>query len=364
MDNIPQLGSRYFDDDKPIFKNFTPIQKKYKSQIKSKIKSGEYKFEEINCPVCKKSNFDSLAAKDRYGLYFPVGVCISCGLVQTTYRMDELSYNKFYNNEYRRLYESSEIPLDSYFIKQYNKGRLIYEYLLKHNVSFQDLSDPQEHNEKSVLEIGCSMGGILKYFKDKGWNARGVDLGDEYISYGKDKLGVSISTGTIHDIKIDAIPDLIIINHVFEHLLDPNKDLKKLHSLVGENTIIYVSVPGVMKMTKKKEVDFLRYLQNAHIYYFGLKSLTNLFQINSFKLIYGDEGIRAIFKKNKNIAESPIIQSCYDETKSALLSHESIYLKYSSFPWIITTLPKVFFVEIRTRYRKISSFILSKTNKL
>jgi len=74
--------------------------------------------------------------------------------VQSIERMDLVSYNEFYNREYRKLYEGIIKPFDYYYQRQYNKGRLIYNYLNKYDKDFK--------RRKSVLEIGCSMGGILR----------------------------------------------------------------------------------------------------------------------------------------------------------------------------------------------------------
>lgn len=345
------LGQRYEYTGEPHL-NLNETQKKYKALIEEKIKDGVYKLEYPSCPICGNNKFECLSTRDRYGLYFPVGICKTCGLFQAIERMDIASYNEFYNLEYRKLYHGFEKPFDYYYQRQYNKGRLIYNYLNKH--------DKNINNRKFVFEIGCSMGGILKYFIDKGWKVKGIDLGEEYIAYGRDKLEVDIDVGTVHDVELDKAPDLVIINHVLEHLLDPNQDLKKLFSLIKDDTLVYVSVPGVKLMTRKKEADLLLWLQNAHIYYFSLKTIEILFKKNGFDLIYGDEGLRAIFKKRSKINDELIIENDFEEMKKALVEHEKKYLRYSSFPFSIFKIPKNVFIYIRKKYRKNALLTLAK----
>ena len=351
------LGQRYEYSGEPHL-NLNETQKKYKALIEEKIKDGVYKLEHPSCPICGNNKFECLSTRDRYGLYFPVGICITCGLVQAIERMDNASYNEFYNLEYRKLYHGTENPDEFYLKKQYNKGRLIYNYLNRY--------DNNINSRKFVLEIGCSMGGILKYFKDKDWKVKGIDLGEEYIKFGRDKLEVDIEVGTVNSLKLDETPDLVIINHVLEHLLDPNEDIKKIFSLINSDSIVYVSVPGVKLMTRKKEMDFLRYIQNAHIFYFSLQTVKNLFSKNGFDLIYGDEGLKAIFKKRSEINDKLTIENDFEEMKKGLVEHEKKYMRYSSFPFSIFNIPKDIFIKIRKKYRKNKILTISKkikTNK-
>jgi hypothetical protein len=97
------ISDRYLNNGKATLK-LNPLQLVFKQQIESKITSGEYQFEPVDCPVCEASNFHTLAEKDRYGLYCSNVVCSGCGLVMINPRMTDSSYNKFYNLEYRPLY--------------------------------------------------------------------------------------------------------------------------------------------------------------------------------------------------------------------------------------------------------------------
>jgi len=51
-----------------------------------------------------------------------------------------------------------------------------------------------------IVEIGCGAGGILQYFKEKGNDVYGVDLGSEYIEFGRANYNLNIGTGTIDNV--------------------------------------------------------------------------------------------------------------------------------------------------------------------
>ena len=265
------------------------LQREMKQQVEDKIKRNIYEFEEAYCIICSSSDSELIGEKDRYGFYYPTRICKSCGLIFTAPRMTQNSYNKFYNDEYRKLYNGTSVPSQQFFLNQYHKGSKIYDSITSHDL----LNDG---TSKFVLEVGCGAGGILQYFKQKGHTVKGIDLGDEYINFGRQEHGLDLTTGMLDTIQLDKLPDLIIYSHVLEHLLDIEKELKLIKNISNENTLIYIEVPGVKQIDKNYKMNILTYFQNAHTYHFTLTSLINLFNKHGFVPIYGDEYVRAVFK--------------------------------------------------------------------
>jgi len=285
------LNKRYKNDGKNL-EILNELQIQAKKDIEGKIKNKTYTFETIICPVCNNAyKFMILAKKDRYGLECTTVICKKCGLLITNPRMTQLSYNEFYDKEYRKLYSASEISTDNFFNEQYSHGLSICNFIKSH-LKLDDF------NNKYIVEIGCGAGGILKAFRDEGANVQGFDLGKYYLNYGKEKYNLLLNYGSIHDSDFNKSPDIIIYSHVFEHILDLEKELLKIRQISNENTIIYIEVPGVLNIHNAYG-DFLLYLQNAHTYHFSLKSLNNLFSNYGFGLVKGDEYVMAIFKQDK-----------------------------------------------------------------
>ena len=213
----PILGRRFNDDGKA---SLIPdkSQKKSIEQLNNKIRDGKYKFESINCIICNSNNFQLLSKKDKFGLLHSVVICKKCGLVQTNPRMSEESYKKFYDTEYRASGMAKSLSKDKFFLKQKKRGWRIHNYLEK------ILGEKIEN--KFIVEIGTGAGGILQYFKDKNNEVLGLDLGSEYIEYGK-KQGLNLKVGTIEILKtLERKPDIVIYSHVLEHITNPIEDLK------------------------------------------------------------------------------------------------------------------------------------------
>lgn len=330
------IGDRYQNDDKALLK-LNDLQVKTKKQVEAKIKSGHYQFEEKPCAVCNQSNFHLLGEKDRYGLYCPSVICRDCGLIQLNPRMTQDSYDEFYDIEYRNLYMGFEQPKETYFDSRYASGKRIFELLSTH---YAPLKKPEDI---FVLDVGCGIGGILKYFKDQGCTVKGTDLGSEYVKYGKETYGLDLNVSKLKDLKLDRKPDVIIYSHVFEHLLDLDGELAYIKSILNEGGILYLEVPG-LKSPEGFNVgykgDFLRYLQNAHTYSFTRQTLSNLLLKNGFQFVFGDEFVRGIFKIDESASTASIVNE-YDASIKYLEKAEFYQKWYPLTPYNLKHLPTI-----------------------
>lgn len=152
-----------------------------------------------------------------------------------------------------------------------------------------------------IVEIGCGAGGILQYFKEKGNDVYGADLGSEYIEFGRANYNLNIETGTIDNVLRRGIsPDIVIYSHTLEHILNPIEELIKLKSICGPNTYLYIELPGVKNLTHSYEMNLLKSLQNAHTYYFTLTTLKNVLRKAGWDFICGNEIIYSIFKPSSS----------------------------------------------------------------
>lgn len=335
--------------------NLNDLQKKMKAQVTKKLEDGVYQFEDIICPVCDKKNKECIGEKDRYGLSYTTNICTDCGLVYTNPRMNQASYNEFYNTEYRKLYVGKERATDDFFNAQKNKGEKIYAYLQKNNLI--------KNSSSFVLEIGCGAGGILSVFEKKGHRVKGTDLGKEYIQYGIEKHGLDLEIGFLADITLEEKPDIIIYSHVVEHILDLNSELQTIKNSISENTIVYIEVPGLKEIHKNYKSNILRYFQNAHTFHFTLETLTNLFSKNGFELLCGNQFVQSAFQLTNNTTS---IKSDYEDAKAYIIRAEKRRLlhpftmrglKYYSKRFIVKTID---FTKLRPLARKVKNRMVNK----
>ena len=287
------LAKRFKDDGKSTVR-LNKLQWQMKRQIEQKIANGVYSFEEVPCCICGGKNFEILSKKDHFGLCMPVVICRDCGLAQTNPRMTRESYDQFYEIEYRRLYEGEDIPTHEFFKLQWEHGGEIYDYLIG-NLAQSELKN------LFVVEVGCASGGILQRFKERGNEVYGVDLDSRYLEFGRVNYGLDMEIGAIDKaVKLSRSADIVIYSHVLEHILDPITELTKLREIMKENSFLYIELPGIkyLGVSRGYQADFLRYLQNAHVYHFTQTTLRNLLRKAGYDFVCGDEYIHSIFRKS------------------------------------------------------------------
>jgi hypothetical protein len=83
-----------------------------------------------------------------------------------------------------------------------------------------------------------------------------------------------------------------------EHFLNPFEECLLLSSLLKDNGILFIEVPGIFNL-KDLGNDPLMYFNVFHTFSFSLKTMTHLMNACSFELTYGDEQILSFWVKAK-----------------------------------------------------------------
>lgn len=225
-------------------------------EFNAKVQKGEIHFESVAC-LCGNRKFVYLAGYDRYGMSQSTVMCENCGLVQSNPRMTAGEYASFYSSDtYRRIYSSADY-LEKYEARYSPQtGRDIYQAILK----IKDIK-----SGVSILDIGAGGGWNLIPFRDAGASVLGIDYSPSLVELGK-AHGIAMKQGAADGIQGQY--DVIILNHVFEHLLDPLGTLEKIKTHLNPDGIVYIAVPNFLNFP-------LNDLQNAHVYYFDPRTFAH-----------------------------------------------------------------------------------------
>jgi SAM-dependent methyltransferase len=288
--------------------------RRYVKELLDAIERKELLLVENHC-LCNnehKENDIIVSKKDRYGLPIPQIICSKCGLIRSGVVFNEQSNNLFYEKYYRKVY-TAHVPNNLFFQDQVMMGNFILELLEQHSL-VGDIKD--------VVEIGCGAGGILLPFQKKEKNISGYDFDNNYLNYGRQK-GLNLYYGDFYKQAADSSCDLIIMNHVFEHLLSPLQEMQKLLPKLRTSKYLYIQVPGVFCISEIYP-DPLTYFQNAHVYNFYEQYLRILFERYGLKVIYGDERCTFICQKTSDI--TPQINYIYDDSLSVYPQKNANYI--------------------------------------
>ncbi|MBF0594172.1 MAG: methyltransferase domain-containing protein [Candidatus Omnitrophica bacterium] len=130
-----------------------------------------------------------------------------------------------------------------------------------------------------ALDIGCATAYGLSLFKARGWDVLGLDPSARCVALSKQCYDVRVIQGFFDPaVLIPEKPfDLIVLCHVLEHLLHPDKMLDDLNGLLSENGRVYIEVPDLMKPYAQK-----CYFGFEHVNFFTPVTLTNLARAHGF----------------------------------------------------------------------------------
>jgi SAM-dependent methyltransferase len=268
-------------------------------------------FEKQACYICGGSEFEEISQIDRYGFWYPTGLCLSCGNVQQTSYYTALVLGAFYENYYRHIY-GNQSP-EKLFADQYQHAGSIHEIVTSHLGSEQ----------YRVLEVGTGAGGILKYFADRGYRVSGIDFDDEFIAYGAAK-GLDLHVGGVDTLPEGEKYDCIILSHVLEHIVGPIEFLESLAAKLTPAGCLYIEVPSLNGVRAGSyDCDLLKFYQNAHVIHFSTDSFANLCAQSGLDVNRIDPSIRAIVTANNGSPPRPTPVNHVALTRTLLRDVES-----------------------------------------
>jgi len=175
-----------------------------------------------HCPLCGDESSRLFDIRSFRGQKVVNRICKKCGLVFQSPRMTEVELGAFYASGYRLLQEgSSEPTARNVDIQQKRAGSLL-------DFVRSDIPSLSRH-----LDIGCSIGILLKHFQSKyhNWGA-GVEPGEAHRLQARNE-GLTVYA-TLDELEKAAEErfDLISMSHVLEHLSDPAGYLTHLRESV------------------------------------------------------------------------------------------------------------------------------------
>ena len=98
-------------------------------------------------------------------------------------------------------------------------------------------------NYTTLVDFGCGNGGLLKIIKDntKNINTLGIELNTELMEYLNNE---NITTyNNIKNIPNETDIDIVMLNHVLEHLYEPIEILKSIKEKMNAKTLLIIEVP-------------------------------------------------------------------------------------------------------------------------
>lgn len=112
----------------------------------------------------------------------------------------------------------------------------------------------------SMLDVGCGEGYALSYFREMGWDVRGLDFSRAGIESKNPHCAEFLVDGDVSSLledeqKAGARYDVIWLQNVLEHVLDPVALMTFLRSLVKPGGALVVTVPNDFSRLQLEALD-------------------------------------------------------------------------------------------------------------
>lgn len=244
------------------------------------------------CRICNSSKDHKkyIAQEKMFGTGddFEYFQCNNCGCLQISeipINIESYYPQNYYSFNKKRYSRIKEFLKASRTRQSFGFSSLLGNILLKvfdTPIWTQPIAKLKPTLETSILDIGCGDGKLLLELQKAGFkNLTGIDpfLKTENIIQKHLKL---LKSNTYD---LDGKYDIIMLNHVLEHIPNQHKTLKEISNLLSPNGVLLIRIPiaGTYAWNKFK-TDWVQLDTPRHFYLHTLNSFSLLASKNNFKI--------------------------------------------------------------------------------
>jgi len=302
--------------------------------------------EAINCPVCNSNRYTILFEAGDYEYELPgtfyIAQCDSCGLLYQNPRPPFNEICRYYTEKYEPYRK-----VGSLLMQKLRYRFLVQPRIKKYKKLFQAKSD-----QIKVLDVGCADGGLLYELSlDKKFDCYGIEP-IKYIADIAINKGLKVSCSTLENYECDnEYFDLIIMNHVIEHLPNPEEVMKKIFKLLKKDGYFCGETPCSDALEK---FIFLKYWAiyhlPRHLTFFSTKLMIKFLQKFGFKEI--NIYLQPMPSCWQASIRNYLLSKKYEKKIVKIFSGHSVLLNLASYPFI--------YILSKLGYASIMHFVAQK----
>jgi SAM-dependent methyltransferase len=101
-----------------------------------------------------------------------------------------------------------------------------------------------------LLDIGSGSGSFVAQMARLGWRAEGLELDPAGVAVGR-AAGLAITRGSAEELDADALAarfDAVTMNHVVEHLHDPERALRRVAAVLRPGGTLWIATPNLRSL--------------------------------------------------------------------------------------------------------------------
>lgn len=229
----------------------------------------------VDCNLCH--NNDTRLVCTKFGLNLVR--CNACGLVYANPRLPE--------TEIMQRYDS---PL---FFNQYlenlraTPSTYDFDFIRSHYHIFLGLIEQFFAPGKRLLDVGCGPGFFIKAAEEAGWKAEGIEISSAASEYANNIVRVPVHKGKLEELNLSSDTyDLVTLNDILEHLVDPLGTLKEIHRILKREGVVILNTPDFNSLNRLFLGNDWAVLSPAeHLYNFTQKTLMRMLSEANFQVL-------------------------------------------------------------------------------
>jgi SAM-dependent methyltransferase len=138
-----------------------------------------------------------------------------------------------------------------------------------------------------LLDVGAGVGAFLSVSSRHGFSAKGVEVSKWASRYARREKGLDVATGTLEDARFeDAHFDVVVLNHVIEHVQDPRALLGEIRRILRPGGLIVLGAPNAESlMARLIRARWASYRPGEHIWHFTPSTLRRLVESEGFRVV-------------------------------------------------------------------------------
>lgn len=219
--------------------------------------------------ICKHTETNtefSINVLDKIYTYKKCSYCQTYRMVNSP-TLDEII--NYYNNE--KLIRITDSFKQAVRNTANQSIQYLIEYCIDHNI-----------DRKKLLDVGCSEGTFVDVAKQNKFNAFGIDIADELITYGKSN-GLTLENIDLLDYN-ETDFNVITFHDSLEHVYTPILYLEKAKSILTNKGALQITFPSYIYTLNPSQWEHARIDHNWLYSIYGLEQMLKKLDFKDFRI--------------------------------------------------------------------------------
>lgn len=139
-----------------------------------------------------------------------------------------------------------------------------------------------------LLDVGANLGLLVAQALESGYDAKGLDIDQGSIEAGKKMFNLNerLFFSSLSESGYKNEFDILVYNHVLEHIKDINAELTLAHAALKEKGLLFIAVPNYNSLWRRLLRSKWRGLMlDQHFWHYEPKTLKYILVTNHFTVI-------------------------------------------------------------------------------